>query len=302
MSGTPAPTRAELEASQAAAAGRSPAALALRRLARSQTAVSGMVLTAILVVVGLAAPLLAPHSYSAIDASVIRVPPLSPGNPLGTDELGRDLLSRLMYGASLSLRMGLGATLVAVFIGVVLGAVSGYVGGWVDAVLQRITDTFMALPTLLLAIAITAVFENPTEIVLFLVMGLVSWPTVARLVRGQILSLRENDYALAARSLGATDGRILFRHLLPNCMGPIVVLATMLVASMILFEAGLSFLGLGVQPPYPSWGRLLYDGMKFHDSSPWLSVYPGACILLTVLGLNFFGDGLRDAFDPRMKV
>ncbi len=287
----------------AEAEGRSPLALAVRRLFRSRTAVAGLGITVVLVLVGILAGALAPHDYAkdmALDA--LRAPPGTPGHPLGTDELGRDTLSRLIYGASLSLRMGIGATLVAVVIGVALGAVSGYAGGWPDAVLQRITDTFMALPTLLIAIAVTAVFEDPSETVLFLVMGLVSWPTVARMVRGQMLSLRENDYALAARSLGAGGGRILFRHLLPNALGPVIVLATMLVASMILFEAGLPFLGLGVQPPYPSWGRLLYEGIKYHDSSPWLCVYPGACILLTVLGLNFFGDGLRDAFDPRMKV
>jgi ABC-type dipeptide/oligopeptide/nickel transport system permease subunit len=282
--------------------GRSPLRLAVRRLLRSHTAVAGLGITAILVFVGLFAPWIAPEHYSAIQGEAVREPPGTPGHLLGTDELGRDTLSRLLYGASLSLRMGIGATLVAVLLGVVLGAVSGYAGGVVDAVLQRLTDTFMALPTLLLCIAVTAVFESPPEWILFLVMGFVSWPTVARLVRGQILSLRESDYALAARSLGAGDARILFRHLLPNCMGPIIVLSTMLVASMILFEAGLSFLGLGVQPPFPSWGRMLSEGIKYHADSPWLSVFPGTCILLTVLGLNFFGDGLRDAFDPKMKV
>jgi ABC-type dipeptide/oligopeptide/nickel transport system permease subunit len=184
----------------------------------------------------------------------------------------------------------------------VIGAVSGYVGGWVDSLLQRVTDTFMAMPTLLVAISVAAIMERPTLASLFLIMGFLSWTTVSRVVRGQILSLRENDYAVAARSLGAGDARILFRHLLPNCMGPIVVLGTLLVAGMILFEAGLSFLGLGVQPPYPSWGRMLLDAKPYMEESPWLMVYPGAAIVLTVLGLNFFGDGLRDAFDPRMKV
>jgi peptide/nickel transport system permease protein/oligopeptide transport system permease protein len=160
----------------------------------------------------------------------------------------------------------------------------------------------MAFPTLLLAIGITAIFEKPSETILFVVLGVVSWPPVARVVRGQFLSLRENDYALAARSLGAGHFRIMFRHLLPNCVGPIVVLATLEVATNILAEAGMSFLGIGIQPPEPSWGRMLLDAQKYMTDSPWLMVYPGAAIVVTVLGLNFFGDGLRDAFDPRMKV
>jgi ABC-type dipeptide/oligopeptide/nickel transport system permease subunit len=287
----------------AAPEGRSPTALAIRRLLRSQTAVAGLLITAVLVVTGLLAPWIAPHEYWRISReAVFQAPGAVPGHLLGTDDLGRDVLSRLVYGAQISLLLGVGATGVAVALGILVGALSGYFGGWVDSVLQRLTDTFMALPTLLVAIAVTAIVERPTLVTLFLVMGFLSWTTVARVVRGQILSLRENDYAVAARSLGAGHGRILFGHLLPNCLGPIVVLGTLLVAGMILFEAGLSFLGLGVQPPYPSWGRMLLDAKPYMEESPWLMVYPGAAIVLTVLGLNFFGDGLRDAFDPRMKV
>lgn len=302
MTGTSATIdRARLEG--ASAEGRSPTALALRRLFRSQTAVAGLAITAALVVIGLLAPWIAPHEYWRISRdAVTQAPGAVPGHPLGTDELGRDVLSRLVYGAQISLLLGVGATGVAVVLGILVGAVSGYFGGWVDALLQRTTDTVMALPTLLVAVAVTAIVERPTLVTLFLVMGLLSWTTVARVVRGQILSLRENDYAMAARSLGAGNGRILFGHLLPNCIGPIVVLGTLLVAGMILFEAGLSFLGLGVQPPYPSWGRMLLDAKPYMEEYPWLMVYPGAAIVLTVLGLNFFGDGLRDAFDPRMKV
>jgi ABC-type dipeptide/oligopeptide/nickel transport system permease subunit len=287
----------------ASSAARSPTSLALRRLFRSRTAVAGLLITAVLVVTGLFAPWIAPHEYWRISREAVMQPPGAlPGHHLGTDELGRDVLSRLVYGAQISLLLGVGATGVAVFIGVVVGALSGYFGGWVDSLLQRVTDTFMALPTLLVAIAVTAIVERPTLATLFLIMGFLSWTTVARVVRGQILSLRENDFAVAARSLGAGDARILFRHLLPNCIGPIVVLGTLLVAGMILFEAGLSFLGLGVQPPYPSWGRMLLDAKPYMEESPWMMVYPGAAIVLTVLGLNFFGDGLRDAFDPKMKV
>jgi ABC-type dipeptide/oligopeptide/nickel transport system permease subunit len=277
--------------------------MALRRLLRSHTAVAGLAISAVLVVTGLLAPWIAPHEYWRISRdAVTQAPGAVPGHFLGTDELGRDVLSRLIYGAQISLLLGVGATAVAVALGVLVGAVSGYLGGWVDTLLQRVTDTFMALPTLLVAIAVTAIMERPTLVSLFLVMGFLSWTTVARVVRGQILSLRENDYAVAARSIGAGRARILFVHLLPNCIGPVIVLGTLLVAGMILFEAGLSFLGLGVQPPYPSWGRMLLDAKPYMEEFPWLMVYPGAAIVLTVLGLNFFGDGLRDAFDPRMKV
>ncbi len=287
----------------AAPAGRSPTGMALRRLFRSHTALAGLAITAVLVVTGLLAPWIAPHEYWRISRdAVAKAPGVVPGHILGTDELGRDVFSRLVYGAQISLLLGVGATGVAVALGVLVGAVSGYLGGWVDTLLQRVTDTFMAIPTLLVAIAVTAIMERPTLASLFLIMGFLSWTTVARVVRGQILSLRENDYALAARSLGAGGARVLFVHLLPNCIGPIVVLGTLLVAGMILFEAGLSFLGLGVQPPYPSWGRMLLDAKPFMEDYPWLMVYPGAAIVLTVLGLNFFGDGLRDAFDPKMKV
>jgi len=280
---------------------RSPGALALRRLLRNPAAVAGLGITAILVVVGIAAPLVVTQAHLAVEAKA-HLPPGTAGHLLGTDEQGRDVLARIVRGATISLEIGVGSTLLALVFGTMVGAVSGYFRGWIDAVLQRITDTFMAFPTLLLAIGITAIAANPSTTILFLVLAVVSWPPVARVVRGQFLSLRENDYAMAARSLGAGHGRIMFRHLLPNCIGPIVVLATLEVATNILAEAGMSFLGIGVQPPEPSWGRMLLDAQKYMTESPWLLVYPGAAIVLTVLGLNFFGDGLRDAFDPRMKV
>ena len=282
--------------------GRSPTALAIRRLLHSRTAVAGLGITAILVVAGLLAPFVVGEAYKAVDQEAIRLPPGSPGHLLGTDDQGRDVFARLARGATLSLSIGVGATALAVAFGTAVGAVSGYFGGWADSLLQRITDTFMAFPTLLLAIGITAIFENPSATILFVVLGIVSWPPVARVVRGQFLSLREQDFVLAARSLGSGNGRIIVRHLLPNCLGPIVVLASLEVATNILAEAGMSFLGIGVQPPEPSWGRMLLDAQRFMTDSPWLMVYPGAAIVLTVLGLNFFGDGLRDAFDPRMKV
>ena len=282
----------------------SPAALALRRLLRNPAAVCGLLITGLLVVVGLLAPVFVGETAytQAAEGALKKAAPSLSGPLLGTDEQGRDVLSRIVRGATISLEIGVGSTLLAVVFGTLVGALSGYFRGWVDTILQRITDTFMAFPTLLLAIGITAIFENPSAGILFVVLGIVSWPPVARVVRGQFLSLREQDYVVAARSLGAPHGRIILLHILPNCIGPIVVLGTLEVASNIMAEAGMSFLGIGVQPPDPSWGRMLLDAQKYMSEAPWLMVYPGAAIVLTVLGLNFFGDGLRDAFDPRMKV
>jgi len=281
---------------------RSPSAMAVRRLLGNPAAMAGLGITAVLVGTGLLGPLVVGDAYKTVDVAAFHAPPGSPGHILGTDEQGRDVLARIVYGASISLKIGVGATALAVVFGTLVGAVSGFYGRWIDSLLQRITDTFMAFPTLLLAISITAVFEKPSATILFVVLGIVSWPPVARVVRGQFLSLRENDYTVAARSLGAGGFRIMFVHLLPNCIGPIVVLGTLEVATNILAEAGMSFLGIGIQAPEPSWGRMLLDAQKYMTESPWLMVYPGAAIVLTVLGLNFFGDGLRDAFDPKMKV
>jgi len=278
--------------------------MAVRRLLRNPAAVSGLCITGLLVAIGLLAPFLVSHEdYTQSVAGVpAKAAPALSGPLLGTDEQGRSVLARILRGATISLQIGVGSTILAVIFGTLVGALSGYFRGWVDTVLQRITDTFMAFPTLLLAIGITAIFESPSAGILFVVLGVVSWPPVARVVRGQFLSLREQDYVLAARSLGAPHGRIILRHILPNCIGPIVVLATLEVAANIMAEAGMSFLGIGVQPPEPSWGRMLFDAQKYMSDAPWLMVFPGAAIVLTVLGLNFFGDGLRDAFDPKMKV
>jgi ABC-type dipeptide/oligopeptide/nickel transport system permease subunit len=278
--------------------------MALRRLVRNPAAVAGMILTSLLLVVGFVAFFfVGPESYTSV---LEGVPPKSPpslsGPLLGTDEQGRAVLPRLVRGAAISLGIGVGSTILAVAFGTLVGAVSGFFGGWIDSLLQRITDTFMAFPTLLLAIGITAIAQNPSPAILFVVLGVVSWPPVARVVRGQFLSLREQDYVLAARSLGAKNGSVIFRHILPNCMGPIIVLGTLEVAANIMAEAGMSFLGIGVPPPEPTWGRMLFDAQKYMSDAPWLLVFPGAAIVLTVLGLNFFGDGLRDAFDPKMKV
>ncbi len=285
-------------------AGRSPTRLAMRRLRKNRLAIVGLGVVGIVVVVGLLPGLFAPHSFKEQyqSAESWQVAPFTTGKHLlGTDELGRDVLSRLIYGAGISLRVGVVGTGVAVFIGVLLGAIAGYVSGATDWLISRLTDTFFAFPSLLLAIGILAVFEKPTEVIIFAALGLVGWPGVARIVRGQVISLRDTEYVLAARALGQSNPAILLRHILPNCMGPIVVVATLMIAGNILAEAGLSFLGIGLPPPSPSWGRMLVDSKEHWPVMPWMGVLPGLAISATVLGFNLFGDGLRDAFDPRMK-
>ena len=234
-------------------------------------------------------------------AAEYQKPPGIVGHPLGTDELGRDVWTRIVYGAGISLRVGLVGTIVAVFIGLILGSLAGFRGGRVDTLISRLTDTFFAFPSLLLTIGILAVFEKPNEIVIFAALGFVGWPGVARIVRGQVISLRGSEYVLGARALGQSDLKILIGHVLPNCLGPVVVVSTLMIAGNILAEAGLSFLGIGLPPPAPSWGRMLVDSKEYWVKMPWMGIFPGLAIMLTVLGFNLLGDGLRDAFDPKMK-
>jgi ABC-type dipeptide/oligopeptide/nickel transport system permease subunit len=251
----------------------------------------------------LLAPLLAPYDPSQIPEKLEVRSLLSPRavHPFGTDLLGRDLLSRILHGARISLLVGLIVELMVTPIGVIIGLLAGYFGGRMDAALMRITDAVMAFPGLVLAIALTAVLERPGLASVILVLTAVRWTTVARLVRGQVLSLREAEHIVASAALGAGRGRIIFRHLLPNCLGPILVAMTFGVASNILSEAGLSFLGLGVQPPMVSWGSLLSEGVVYLTVKPWLCVFPGLAITGTVLGFHLLGDGLRDILDPRLR-
>ncbi len=263
-----------------------------------------------MLLLALAAGTLAPYNYKDQLRGSELVGPCA-SHFFGTDYLGRDILSRVMYGARVSLLIGISATVLSLLIGVTLGLCSGYFGGKIDAVLMRFTDTIAAFPTLLLAIAITALYKrtpaenpdllvaNPSFWILFFALGVVGWTGIARVVRAQVLTIKTLDYVTAAQALGGGSGRIMFRHVLPNCVAPIIVLATLSIGGNILGEAGLSFLGLGIQEPFPSWGGMLSDAKSYFETQWWLAVFPGTAIVLTVLSFNLLGDGLRDALDPK---
>lgn len=236
---------------------------------------------------------------AAIDVSQSLLPP-SIAHPLGTDDLGREVLVRMLYGARISLLVGFVAVGISTLIGIILGSLAGYYGGWVDALVMRFVDIMLCFPTFFLILAVIA-FLDPSIWNIMIVIGLTSWMGIARLIRAEFLSLRQRDFVLAAQALGASDLRLIFRHILPNAMSPVLVSATLGVAGAILTESALSFLGIGVQPPTPSWGNMLIIGKQTLGSAWWLSVFPGLAILITVLGYNLLGEGVRDALDPRLK-
>ena len=252
---------------------------------------------ALLGLAALAAPWLAPGDPTRGDlAAALRAP--SPAYPLGTDAQGRDVLSRVLFGARLSLTVGVGSQIIALAAGLTLGLASGFYGRWIDAVVMRVADVTLAFPSLLLLIAVAAAVR-PSLPVVCVVIGLVGWAGMARLVRGQVLVARGLDYVQAARALGASDSRLVTRHVLPNVLGPVIVAATLGVGGAIMAEAALSFVGLGAQPPTPSWGAMIAEGRDLLRVAPWVSLFPGLAIGLTVLGVNLVGDGLRDALDVR---
>jgi len=220
--------------------------------------------------------------------------------PLGTDEFGRDILSRIIYGSRVSLKVGITTTAVAAFLGITLGALAGYYGGWLDYVIQALVDISWAFPTVLMAIFLVAVLGHGLTN-LMIAVGVVYWGAFARVVRGQVLSMREWEFVLAARAAGANDIHILLQHILPNIISPVIVMGTLLMGEAILIESTLSFLGMGAQPPTPSWGSILSSGRAYLRLAPWVTTFPGIAIMLTVLGFNLLGDGLRDALDPRLK-
>ncbi|HVT73527.1 MAG TPA: ABC transporter permease [Lacunisphaera sp.] len=267
------------------------------RLKKNRVAVGGGAVLLILALACVAGPWLSAYGYEQIDLDHAFAPP-GPAHWLGTDQLGRDLLVRLLYGGRISLGVGLCATFVALTIGVTYGAVSGYAGGKVDALMMRLVDIIYALPFTIFVILLM-VFLGRNIVLLFVAIGAVEWLTMARIVRGQVMALKKMEFIDAARALGLGPARILFRHLLPNILGPIIVYTTLTIPAVMLLEAFLSFLGLGVQPPMSSWGTLIKDGAEKMEEYPWLLVYPGTVFSLTLFSLNFLGDGLRDALDVR---
>ncbi len=263
----------------------------------NKMALSGALVVAAMFLLALCAPLL-PGDPGAVDISRQLQPPGSDAW-LGTDDLGRDVFLRIAYGARISLLVGFVAVGIASVIGVLIGAVAGYYSGWVDSVVMRFVDVMLCFPSFFLILAVIA-FLEPSIWNIMIIIGLTGWMGVARLVRAEFLSLRERDFVMAARGLGATDMRIILRHILPNAISPVLVSATLGVAGAILTESALSFLGIGVQPPTPSWGNMLIAGKQTLGTAWWLSVFPGLAILVTVLGYNLLGEGLRDLLDPRL--
>jgi len=281
-----------------------------RRLKRDQVAMFGALLVGLLIIVALFAPLLAPH-----DPSEQFRDGLTPsGQPMpstlfngggtkfliGTDSNGRDLLSRIFYGARVSLLVGVLANLLAVTLGIIVGMVAGYLGGWVETLLMRFTDIMMAFPTLLLAMTLVAILK-PSLWIIIVVIGLVYWTWIARVVYGQVTAMREREFVTASRALGAGRAYTIFHHILPQLVPTIIVWGTLGIATNVMLEASLSYLGIGVQPPTPSWGGMIQQGQSYYRTAPWLVIFPGMAIMITVFAFNLLGDGLRDALDPTQR-
>ena len=267
------------------------------RLRRNRLAVFGLVTLSLFIIIVLLTPWIAPYSYQAQDLELGATPP-SAAHWLGTDIFGRDLMTQIMYGGRISLAVGFVATAVALLIGVTWGAIAGYVGGRTDAVMMRLVDILYALPFMIFIVLLTVVFGR-NMLLLFLAIGAVEWLTMARIMRGQVQSLRQQEFVEAAISLGLSPATLIRRHLVPNALGPIIVYTTLTIPNVMLLEAFLSFLGLGIQPPQTSWGLLISYGAETMEEYPWLLIFPGIALTLTLFSLNFLGDGLRDALDVR---
>ncbi len=274
--------------------------MAWRRFRRHRMAMFGAIMLVLLFLYSFAGGLI----YTAADANFTdtskRLSPPSLEHPMGTDTVGRDVMARTIQGGRISLMIGLTAAVLEIAIGVIIGAVAGFFGGKTDSILMRFTEAMLIIPSLFLLIVMARIVGGSVGFII-LILGLTSWMYVARIVRAQFLSLKENDFILAARSIGTPTSQIIFKHILPNSMAPIVVAATLAVAAAILAEAYISFLGMGVQPPTATWGNMLDGSYNYIESAPWLWIFPGLLILLTVLSINFVGDGLRDALDPRSR-
>ena len=270
-----------------------------RQFRRHRLAVISTAVLLVLAGMVILAPFIAPYAFDAIDPTQFRKPP-SAAHIMGTDDIGRDLFTRLLYGGRISLAIGLFSALVGTGVGTLLGSLAGYYGRGLDNFIMRATDVAFSIPSLPLLIILSAYAKSAIP-VMILVIGLLSWMSTARIVRATVLSIRERDFTLAARAVGARDARIIALHILPNALAPIIVGATLGVGGAIIAESSLSFLGLGVQVPTPSWGNMLQDSQSTMSSRPWLTIFPGVAILITVLGINFVGDGLRDALDPTIR-
>ena len=272
---------------------------ALRRLGRNKAAVVSAVFLLLLIFVAIFAPIVAPYSPYETDFAQVRALP-SAEHWLGTDELGRDILSRLIYGARVSLFVGVTVQTMATIVGIILGLVAGYYAGMTDIAIMRAVDIMYAFPNFLFAVFMVSLLE-PSVGSVILTLSLASWPFVARLVRGQVLSLKNQEYVMAAKVIGTPDRAIMRRHILPNAFSPIIVQFTLGIAGVIMAEAALSFLGIGIRPPNPTWGGMISKGREFFRTAPHLAIYPSIVLGLTMIAFNFLGDGLRDALDPRMK-
>ena len=270
-----------------------------RQLRRNRIALVGAAVVLVMSLAALLAPVLAPYDPAAYDTKQILLPP-SPAHWFGTDQIGRDVLSRMLFGARISMAVGLVSVGIAVLLGTLVGTVAAYYGGRVDEILMRFVDLMLNFPRFFLLLTLIA-FLRPSIWIIMAVIGMTGWMGLSRLVRGEILALKSRHFVLSAQALGVPDARIMFRHILPNALVPVLVSAVIGVAGAILTESGLSFLGLGVQPPTPSWGNILIDGKANIEIAWWLSVFPGLAILLTVLSYNLLGEGLRDALDPRLR-
>lgn len=257
----------------------------------------GVSLVSLILIVAILAPVIAPYPYDRIDPGAILLPP-SPSHPFGTDYLGRDVLSRIIYGARVSTIVGFVAVMISTIIGMILGAISGYYGGWVDSVIMRFVDIMLCFPTFFLILAVVSIFK-PSMFNIMVIIGLTSWMTPARLVRAEVLVIREQGYVLYARVIGNSTWKILTRHVIPNSFGPLLVSATLGIAQAVLIESALSFLGIGIQPPTPSWGQMLSAGKDLIDIAWWLTLFPGLAIFITVLSYNLLGEGLRRMLDPK---
>lgn len=282
----------------------------LASLGRSPVGALGIIIVIGVIVLALGAPLLAPHDPTQLNLRSRLLPPFwdAEGDVtylLGTDQLGRDLLSRIIYGSRISVLVGVLGVAVSLVVGVTLGLISGYVGRWVDTIISRMLDTFMSIPFIVLALAVVGALgprQDSGIVTLVVVLGLTGWVTFARVIRGEVLSVKEREYVEAARSIGQRSGQILVRHVLPNVTASIIVLGTLQISTVIIAESSLSFLGLGVQPPTVTWGIMLSEGRDHLATSWWLSTFPGLAITITVLGTILLGDWLRDVLDPRMKT